>query len=50
MKIKYELLKKEMEMLDSLFVKIAKETKIPAGQALAVDRDLFSAKITEAPL
>lgn len=41
------LLKKEMEMLDSLFVKIAKETKIPAGQALAVDRDLFSAKITE---
>lgn len=41
------LLKKEMEMLDSLFVKVAHETKIPAGQALAVDRELFSKKITE---
>lgn len=42
------LLKIEMEMLNSLFVKVAKETKIPAGQALAVDRDLFSSKITSA--
>lgn len=41
------LLKNEMEMLDSLFVKVAKETRVPAGQALAVDRDLFSSKITE---
>lgn len=41
------LLKKEMEMLDSLFVKVAKETRVPAGQALAVDRELFSTKITE---
>ncbi len=41
------LLKKEMEMLDSLFVKVAHETKVPAGQALAVDRELFSKKITE---
>ena len=40
------LLKKEMEILDSLFVKAAKETRIPAGQALAVDRDRFSEQIT----
>lgn len=41
------LLKREMEILDSLFVRIAKETRVPAGQALAVDRDLFSLRITE---
>lgn len=41
------LLKKEMEILDSLFVKSAYEAKVPAGQALAVDRTLFSQKITE---
>ena len=40
------LLKKEMEILDSLFVKIAHEVKVPAGQALAVDRDKFSEKMT----
>lgn len=41
------LLKKEMEILGSLFVKVANETSVPAGQALAVDRELFSKKITE---
>ena len=41
------LLKKEMEILNSLFVKVAKETRVPAGQALAVDRDKFSENITE---
>ncbi len=41
------LLKKEMEILGSLFVRIANETRVPAGQALAVDRDLFSQKITD---
>ena len=41
------LLKKEMEILGSLFVKVANETRVPAGQALAVDRELFSKKITE---
>ncbi len=41
------LLKKEMEILDSLFVNVAHNTKIPAGQALAVDRDKFSSEITK---
>ena len=40
------LLKKEMEILDSLFVKVAHNTRVPAGQALAVDRDRFSLEIT----
>ena len=40
------LLKKEMEILDSLFIKAAYMSKIPAGQALAVDRDKFSDIIT----
>lgn len=40
------LLKKEMEILDSLFVNIAHKVKIPAGQALAVDREKFSTEIT----
>ena len=41
------LLKYEMEILDSLFVKIAHETRVPAGQALAVDREKFSRNITK---
>lgn len=41
------LLKREMQMLNSLFVKVAYATRVPAGQALAVDRELFSKKITE---
>lgn len=41
------LLKREMEILGSLFVKVANETRVPAGQALAVDRELFSKKITK---
>lgn len=41
------LLKKEMEILDSLFVNVAHKTRIPAGQALAVDRDRFSEEITK---
>ena len=41
------LLKAEMRLLDSLVVRIAEETKVPAGNALAVDRYLFSLKITE---
>lgn len=40
------LLKKEMEILESLFVKVAHNTRVPAGQALAVDRDKFSLEIT----
>ena len=41
------LLKAEMQMLDSLILSVAQECKVPAGNALAVDRDLFSLKITE---
>lgn len=41
------LLKEEMTMLGSLTVPIAKECAVPAGGALAVDRDIFSKKITE---
>lgn len=41
------LLKEELRKLDSLLIKIADETQIPAGQALAVDRELFAQKVTE---
>lgn len=41
------LLKAEMEMLGSLTVPVAKECAVPAGGALAVDRKLFSAGVTE---
>ena len=42
------LLKEELRILDSLLIKIADNTKVPAGQALAVDRDKFSNKVTDA--
>lgn len=41
------LLKEELRRLDSLLIKIADETKVPAGQALAVDREKFSKRVTE---
>lgn len=41
------LLKKEMEMLDSLIIKAAYTNSIPAGGALAVDREKFAEYITE---
>lgn len=41
------LLKEELRMLDSLLIKIADETSVPAGQALAVDRAIFSKKVTD---
>lgn len=41
------LMKEELRHFGSLLVKIADETKVPAGQALAVDREGFSKKITE---
>ena len=41
------LLKEELRNLDSLLIKIADETQVPAGQALAVDREKFSARVTE---
>ncbi len=41
------LLKEELRKLDSLLIRVADETKVPAGQALAVDREKFSKRITE---
>lgn len=41
------LLKEELRRLDSLLIKIADETSVAAGQALAVDREEFSRKVTE---
>lgn len=41
------LLKEELRRLDSLLIKIADETSVPAGQALAVDREKFAAKVTK---
>lgn len=40
------LLKEEMRIFDSLIMKAASETSVPAGGALAVDRELFSEYIT----
>jgi methylenetetrahydrofolate--tRNA-(uracil-5-)-methyltransferase len=42
------LLKEEMRRMDSLVVRIADEVRVPAGSALAVDRELFARRITEA--
>ena len=41
------LLKQELRILDSLLIKIADETSVPAGQALAVDREEFSKIVTQ---
>ena len=42
------LLKEEMRQLGSLIMHAADETRVPAGGALAVDREAFSATITRA--
>ena len=41
------VLKREMELLDSLILRTARETRVPAGDSLAVDREAFSRRITE---
>ena len=41
------LLKEEMRRMNSLIISCADETRVPAGGALAVDRDKFAALITE---
>ncbi len=41
------VLKEEMRMLDSLILKAADATRVPAGGALAVDREGFSRYITD---
>ena len=40
-------LKAELEILDSLLLKVAKKCKVPAGSALAVDRDEFSKLVSK---
>ena len=40
------LLKEEMRMLDSLIIRCADKSQVPAGGALAVDRDIFSEMVT----
>lgn len=42
------LLKEEMRRLDSLLLKAADKARVPAGGALAVDRDIFSEYVTDA--
>src|SRR6266446_2802621 len=42
------LLKEEMRRAGSLLIEIARECAVPAGHALAVDRAVFAAKVTEA--
>ncbi len=41
------LLKKEMELLGGELIKIARECSVPAGSALAIDRELFSETVTK---
>ena len=41
------LLKEELRKMDSLLIRIADETRVPAGQALAVDREKFSEEVTK---
>src|ERR1700755_2072866 len=42
------LLKEEMRRLGSLIMRAADESRVPAGAALAVDRDRFSSAVTTA--
>ena len=41
------LLKAELRILGSLVLRVADETRVPAGGALAVDREGFSARVSE---
>lgn len=41
------LLKEELRLLGSELIPIADSVAVPAGQALAVDREIFSKKVTE---
>lgn len=41
------LLKKEMELLGGELIKIARDCSVPAGNALAIDRELFSQTVTD---
>ena len=41
------LLKHEMKILNGELIKTAYECRVPAGSALAIDREMFSEKVTE---
>jgi len=41
------MMKEEMRMLGSVCLKVADECRVPAGGALAVNRDLFSSGVTD---
>lgn len=41
------LLKREMEVFDSLMLKAAARSEVPGGNALCVDRELFSSLVTD---
>jgi methylenetetrahydrofolate--tRNA-(uracil-5-)-methyltransferase len=41
------ILKAEMRLMDSLILRCAEATRVPAGNSLAVDRNAFSARVTE---
>jgi len=41
------LLKNELRLMGSLLIELAEKTAVPAGSALAVDRDLFASVVTE---
>ncbi len=41
------LLKKEMELLGSILIETAKKCQVPAGNALAIDREVFSDEIAK---
>ena len=42
------LLKQELRRLDSLLIRLADQHRVPAGHALTVDREIFSAAVSEA--
>jgi len=42
------LLKEELRRMGSLLIRIADSVRVPAGSALAVDREHFAAKVTDA--
>src|SRR5262245_35725196 len=41
------LLKEELRRLGSILIQIADSVRVPAGSALAVDRERFAARVTE---
>src|SRR5579862_5436606 len=42
------LLKEELRRFDSLLLRAAREARVPGGQALTVDRDLFAREVSRA--